>query len=121
MAEAAGVVLFPESAPRLSLSLAMNDDDGTGENLWEIIERNYLQPTSNNAMSHPGTLENEMNDPNQLMRWGLNRLHTTFTPDSLAEPRRNCFNYNYYNFKTKKLAKSPIHLRSNLNNALSIS
>ena len=38
---AAGAVLLPESAPTLSHLLAKNDDESTGEDPWETIERNY--------------------------------------------------------------------------------
>ena len=49
----------------LSLSLASKDNDGTGEILWETIERNYPQPTTNIALPHPETLENVIKDPSQ--------------------------------------------------------
>ena len=43
---AAGAVLLPEPAPTLSHLLAKNDDESTGEDPRETIERNYPQPTA---------------------------------------------------------------------------
>ena len=52
MAEAAGAVLFFESAPTLLLSVPSDDVGGTGENPWESFIRHYPQPTTNIPPPH---------------------------------------------------------------------
>ena len=58
---------------------------------------------------------------NQLRAKNTTRVHTTFTPDSLAEQRRKYSNKKDYNFKTNQHYKLPIHRRPIFNNALTIS
>jgi hypothetical protein len=52
LAEAAGAVLFFESAPTLLLSVPSDDVGGTGENPWESFIRHYPQPTTNIPPPH---------------------------------------------------------------------
>jgi hypothetical protein len=65
LAGAAGAVLIIESAPTLSISVASNEDDGTGENPWETFQRHHPQEPSSISPPHPETQEIASEDPDQ--------------------------------------------------------
>ncbi len=51
--------------------MAVVNDGGTGENLWETFERNHPTPLANLSPAHPEPLGITANDPFQAGEKGL--------------------------------------------------